>query len=143
MREGLTGIYWNEFYILCVHLWTHLVRNVLMHSIKIFMSFFFFQYKVGDMEVYRTGAGNKCIIWCYDIYGFTVSLSTYNYSRKSNSKESHVNKWWIFANNYLLLSIFCWCQGGRTRQLCDMLADAGYLVILPDFFRGEWRVSEK
>ena len=44
------------------------------------------------MEVYRTGAGNKCIIWCYDIYGFTVSLSTYNYSRKSNSKESHVNK---------------------------------------------------
>jgi len=56
--------------------------------------------QVGDMNIYRTGAGTKCIIWCYDIYGFT---------------------------------------GGRTRQLCDMLADAGYLVILPDFFRGEWR----
>ena len=32
-------------------------------------------------------------------------------------------------------------QGGRTRQLCDMLGDAGYLVLLPDFFRGEWRVG--
>merc|ERR1712154_87017 len=38
-----------------------------------------------------------------------------------------------------------WCydiygfEGGRTRQLCDMLADSGYLVILPDFFRGDWR----
>ena len=32
-------------------------------------------------------------------------------------------------------------QGGRTRQLCDQLADSGYMVIMPDFFRGEWRVS--
>jgi len=56
--------------------------------------------QVGDMPVYRTGAGNKCIVWCYDIFGF---------------------------------------EGGRTRQLCDMLGDAGYLVLLPDFFRGEWR----
>jgi len=56
--------------------------------------------KVGDMDVYRSGSGDKCIIWCYDIYGF---------------------------------------NGGRTRQLCDQLADSGYLVILPDFFRGEWR----
>jgi len=56
--------------------------------------------QVGDMKVYRTGSGPKCIIWCYDIYGF---------------------------------------EGGRTRQLCDMLADSGYLVILPDFFRGDWR----
>merc|ERR1712029_450878 len=58
--------------------------------------------QVGDLKVYRTGAGNKCIIWCYDIYGF---------------------------------------EGGRTRQLCDQLADCGYLVLLPDFFRGEWRVG--
>merc|ERR1711915_1038527 len=50
--------------------------------------------QVGDLKVYRTGAGNKCIIWCYDIYGF---------------------------------------EGGRTRQLCDQLADCGYLVLLPDF----------
>ena len=28
--------------------------------------------QVGDMKVYRTGAGPKCIIWCYDIYGFEV-----------------------------------------------------------------------
>ena len=33
-------------------------------------------------------------------------------------------------------------QGGRTRQLCDQLADSGYMVIMPDFFRGEWRVSQ-
>ena len=33
-------------------------------------------------------------------------------------------------------------QGGRTRQLCDQLADSGYMVIMPDFFRGEWRVRE-
>eukprot|EP00090_Calanus_glacialis_P010734 TRINITY_DN19192_c0_g1_i1.p1 TRINITY_DN19192_c0_g1~~TRINITY_DN19192_c0_g1_i1.p1 ORF type:complete len:253 (-),score=69.10 TRINITY_DN19192_c0_g1_i1:79-837(-) len=56
--------------------------------------------EVGDMKVYRTGCSNKCIIWCYDIYGF---------------------------------------EGGRTRQLCDQLADCGYMVILPDFFHGEWR----
>ena len=28
--------------------------------------------QVGDMKVYRTGCSNKCIIWCYDIYGFEV-----------------------------------------------------------------------
>ena len=33
-------------------------------------------------------------------------------------------------------------QGGRTRQLCDQLADSGYMVIMPDFFRGEWRVRQ-
>jgi len=56
--------------------------------------------KVGDMDVYRVGTSNKCIVWCYDIYGF---------------------------------------KGGRTRELCDKLADKGYMVILPDFFRGDWR----
>ena len=30
-------------------------------------------------------------------------------------------------------------KGGRTRQMCDFLADSGYLVILPDFYRGEMR----
>ena len=75
-------------------------------------------WQVGDMDVYRTGSGNKCIIWCYDIYGFTVTLS-----------------WWRDDTWHVP-----W-QGGRTRQLCDTLGDAGYLVLLPDFFRGEWRVS--
>ena len=28
-------------------------------------------------------------------------------------------------------------NGGRTRQMCDFMADAGYLVILPDYFRGQ------
>ena len=28
-------------------------------------------------------------------------------------------------------------QGGRTRQMCDFMADAGYLVIMPDYYRGE------
>jgi dienelactone hydrolase len=32
-------------------------------------------------------------------------------------------------------------KGGRTRELCDKLSDAGYMVLLPDFFRGESRVS--
>ena len=74
------------------------------------------------MNVYRTGAGKKCIIWCYDIYGFEVIEIT---------KCKHC----------FVVPQFVLCQGGRTRQLCDMLADAGYLVILPDFFRGEWRVG--
>ena len=30
-------------------------------------------------------------------------------------------------------------KGGRTRQMCDFLAESGYLVILPDFYRGEMR----
>jgi len=55
------------------------------------------------MSVYRTGSSTKCIIWCYDIYGF---------------------------------------QGGRTRETCDKIADLGYMVIMPDFFRGEWRGVE-
>jgi len=55
---------------------------------------------IDDMAVYRVGVSSKCIIWCYDIYGF---------------------------------------HGGRTRELCDKLADCGYMVILPDFFRGESR----
>ena len=69
------------------------------------------------MKVYRTGAGPKCIIWCYDIYGFEVC---------------DLIDWRGWD---------CFVQGGRTRQLCDMLADSGYLVILPDFFRGDWRVG--
>jgi len=27
-------------------------------------------------------------------------------------------------------------KGGRTRQMCDFLADAGYLVVMPDYYRG-------
>jgi len=55
------------------------------------------------MSVYRTGESPRCIIWCYDIYGF---------------------------------------QGGRTRETCDKIADMGYMVLMPDWFRGEWRGVE-
>jgi len=30
-------------------------------------------------------------------------------------------------------------DSGRTKQLCDIVADAGYLVLLPDWFRGTWQ----
>lgn len=59
--------------------------------------------QVGDMEVYRTGSSPRCIVWCYDIYGF---------------------------------------QGGRTRETCDKIAELGYMVIMPDWFRGDWRAVE-
>ena len=55
--------------------------------------------KVGDLDLYVVGQGSKCIIWNYDIFGFS---------------------------------------GGRSRQMCDLFADSGYLVIMPDFFRGDW-----
>ena len=28
-------------------------------------------------------------------------------------------------------------KGGRTRQMCDFLAENGYLVVMPDYYRGE------
>jgi len=30
-------------------------------------------------------------------------------------------------------------DSGRTRQTADLFAEAGYLVIMPDFYRGTWR----
>jgi len=30
-------------------------------------------------------------------------------------------------------------HSGRTKQLCDVFSEAGYLVLLPDFFRGAWK----
>jgi len=34
-------------------------------------------------------------------------------------------------------------DSGRVKQLCDVLADAGYLVLLPDWFRGTWQDPTK
>ena len=31
------------------------------------------------MKVYRTGSSSKCIIWCYDIYGFEVGIPVVKY----------------------------------------------------------------
>jgi len=53
------------------------------------------------MNVYSVGNSSKCIIWGYDIFGFSA---------------------------------------GRTRQLCDYFADQGYLVILPDYYRGSFHI---
>ena len=35
--------------------------------------------KVDDLEIYRVGSSSdgKCIIWCYDIFGFKVSVLWY------------------------------------------------------------------
>lgn len=30
-------------------------------------------------------------------------------------------------------------DGGRTRQLCDLIAENGYMVIMPDFYRGVFK----
>jgi len=53
---------------------------------------------LGDLPIYVVGAGERGIVWNYDIMGF---------------------------------------DAGRTRQLCDYFADQGYMVVLPDYFRGE------
>ena len=55
---------------------------------------------VGDMQVYYVGESEKCILWCYDIFGFIPGTN------------------------------------GRTRQLADYVADKGYFVVMPDFYRG-------
>ena len=52
------------------------------------------------MQVYHVGEGPKCILWCYDIFGFVPGTC------------------------------------GRTRELADHVADNGYLVVMPDFYRG-------
>ena len=33
--------------------------------------------KVDDLEIYRVGSSSKCIIWCYDVFGFKVRISTF------------------------------------------------------------------
>ena len=32
--------------------------------------------RVGDLDIYRVGSSSegKCIIWCYDIFGFKVQI---------------------------------------------------------------------
>jgi len=51
-----------------------------------------------NIDVYRVGESEKCIIWNYDVFGF---------------------------------------DGGRTRQMADFIADHGYMVIIPDYYRGK------
>lgn len=50
-----------------------------------------------NIDLYRVGKSEKCIIWNYDVFGF---------------------------------------DGGRTRQMADFVADHGYMVIVPDYYRG-------
>ena len=33
--------------------------------------------KVDDLEIYRVGSSSKCIIWCYDVFGFKVRISAF------------------------------------------------------------------
>jgi len=51
-----------------------------------------------NIDVYRVGKSEKCIIWNYDVFGF---------------------------------------DGGRTRQMADFVAEHGYMVIIPDYYRGQ------
>ena len=39
------------------------------------------------MDVYRSGSGDKCIIWCYDIYGFNVSSLSCNYDDNDDDND--------------------------------------------------------
>ena len=61
---------------------------------------YFFHFQVGDLNIYYVGQGPKCIIWNYDIFGFS---------------------------------------GGRSRQTCDLFADAGMKsYILQIFFKFDY-----
>jgi len=53
--------------------------------------------QASDFKVYKTGSGEKCVVWNYDIFGF---------------------------------------DGGRTRQMADYVASQGYMVLIPDYYRG-------
>lgn len=59
--------------------------------------------KLGDMDCYVVGSGDRAILLIYDIFGFSPA---------------------------------------NTRHNCDVLAKAGFLVIMPDLFRGSGRRSE-
>ena len=39
------------------------------------------------MDVYRSGSGDKSIIWCYDIYGFNVSSLSRNYDDNDDDND--------------------------------------------------------
>ena len=34
-------------------------------------------------------------------------------------------------------------NSGRTKQLADQLAESGFLVMIPDYFRGGWQAGQK
>jgi len=34
-------------------------------------------------------------------------------------------------------------DGGRTKEICDLVAEAGFMVVLPDWFRGTWQDPTK
>eukprot|EP00093_Oithona_nana_P005975 05975.XXX_109968_110940_1 [CDS] Oithona nana genome sequencing. len=52
---------------------------------------------VNNLDIYKVGSSDKCIIWNYDIFGL---------------------------------------RAGRTQQMADFLAAHGYLVLIPDYYRG-------
>ena len=41
------------------------------------------------MDVYRSGSGDKCIIWCYDIYGFNVSSLSCNHDDNDDDNDDN------------------------------------------------------
>ena len=51
-----------------------LTENVVLVTRRCCHYWMYHDIQVGDMKVYRTGGGPKCIIWCYDIYGFEVRV---------------------------------------------------------------------
>ena len=76
-----------------------------------------------------------------------ASTTTYN----PKGKEIDLNGLKCYTNNgaadnkksvIVFYDIFGY-DGGRTKQICDQIADAGYYVILPDIYHGEAWPADK
>ena len=70
-----------------------------------------------DLELYFVGSGSKCIIWNYDIFGFDSGRTRWD------------RHFLVVRTKYLV----------ECRQTADLFAEAGYLVVIPDFYRGTWK----